>query len=34
MTGQTITPTKHTHYLGVEIVDELSLKHHISTKID
>ena len=34
MNGQTIMPSKHTRYLGVRIDDELSWKHHISTKID
>ena len=33
MNGQTITPSKHTRYLGVEIDDELNWKHHISSKI-
>ena len=32
--GQKITPSRHTRYLGVEIDDELSWKHHITTKID
>ena len=34
MDGLTITPSKHTRYLGVEIDYELNWKHHISTKID
>ena len=34
MNGQTITPSRHTRYLGVEIDDELNWKHHISSKID
>ena len=34
MNGQTITPSKHTRYLGVEIDDELNWKHHISSKVE
>ena len=34
MNGQTITPSKHTRYLGVEIDNELTWKHNISTKIE
>lgn len=34
MNGKIITPSKHTRYLGVEIDDELSWKHHITTKIE
>ena len=34
MNGQTITASKHTRYLGVEIDDELTWKHHISSKIE
>ena len=34
MSGQPILPSRHTRYLGVEIDDELSWNHHITTKID
>ena len=34
MSGQTVIPSKHTRYLGVEIDDELNWDYHITTKID
>ena len=34
MNGQTILPSKHTRYLGVEIDNELNWKHHISSEIE
>lgn len=34
MNGQSITPSKHTRYLGVEIDNELNWKQHITTKIE
>ena len=32
--GQTVIPSKHNRYLGVEIDDELNWDYHITTKID